>query len=72
MPRGPQPQSITLTADERDKLDIWARRPTTQQRLATRPRIVLAAAAGQSNTAIAADLHITLPTVRKWRTRHAR
>lgn len=71
MPRGPQPQSITLTGDERDKLDAWTRRPTTQQRLAVRSRIVRAAAAGQSNTAIAADLHITLPTVRKWRTRFA-
>ena len=71
MPRGPQPPSITLTDDERDKLDDWARRPTTQQRLAIRARIVLASAAGQSNTAIATDLHITLPTVRKWRTRFA-
>lgn len=72
MPRGPQPQSITLTDDERDKLDAWTHRPTTQQRSAIRARIVSAAAAGQSNTAIAADLHITLSTVRKWRTRHAR
>jgi transposase len=39
--------------------------------LATRAKIVLAAAVGQSNTAIAADLHVTLPTVRKWRTRFA-
>lgn len=71
MPRGPQPQSITLTDDERDKLETWTRRPTTQQRLAVRARIVLAAASGGSNTAIAADLRITLPTVRKWRTRFA-
>lgn len=71
MPRGPQAPSITLTDDERDKLDGWARRPTSQQRLATRSQIVLAAAAGQSNTAIAANLRITLPTVRKWRTRFA-
>lgn len=71
MPRGPQPQSITLTDDERAKLDAWTHRPTTQQRLAIRARIVLAAADGQSNTAIAADLRITLPTVRKWRGRFA-
>ena len=71
MPRGPKPPSITLTDDERDKLDIWTRRPTTQHRLAIRARIVLAAAAGQSNSAIATDLRITLPTVRKWRTRFA-
>ncbi|HEX4611894.1 MAG TPA: helix-turn-helix domain-containing protein, partial [Urbifossiella sp.] len=71
MPRGPQPQPITLTDDERDKLAAWTRRPTTQHRLAIRARIALAAAAGQSNTAIATDLHLTLPTVRKWRTRFA-
>lgn len=71
MPRGPQPQPITLTDDERTKLDTWAIRPTTQQRLATRAKIVLAAAAGQSNTAIAGDLRLTLPTVRKWRSRFA-
>src|SRR5215218_910154 len=71
MPRGPKPQPIALTDDERDKLDVWVNRPTTQQRLATRARIVLAAAAGQSNAAIAADLGITLPTVRKWRSRFA-
>src|SRR5262249_25087211 len=37
--------------------------------LALRGRIVLAAAAGGSNTRIAADLGITLPTVGKWRRR---
>jgi transposase len=71
MPRGPQPPSIILTDDERDKLNAWVCRPTTQQRLALRARIVLAAATGPSNTAIATDLRITLPTVRKWRSRFA-
>jgi transposase len=71
MPRGPQAQQLTLTDDERAKLNDWARRPTTQQRLAIRARIVLAAADGQPNTAIASDLQLTLPTVRKWRTRFA-
>jgi transposase len=39
------------------------------QRLALRARIVLAAAAGLSNTRIAAELGVTLPTVGKWRQR---
>jgi transposase len=60
-----------LTDDERLKLADWSRRPTSAQRLALRANIVLAAAAGRSNTAIAADLRITLPTVRKWRDRFA-
>jgi transposase len=71
MSRGPRPAPITLTDDERGKLTDWSRRPTSAQRLALRANIVLAAAAGRSNTAIAADLRITLPTVRKWRTRFA-
>lgn len=72
MPRGPKPiVSLALTDDERAKLLDWAGRPTSQQRLALRARIVLAAAGGSGNSAIAADLRVTLPTVRKWRLRFA-
>lgn len=71
MPRGPRPTPITLSGDERGKLSDWARRPTSAQRLALRARIVLAAAEGRSNAAIAADLRVTTPTVRKWRGRFA-
>lgn len=65
----PRLQPLTLADDEREKLEAWARRPKTAQRLALRSRIVLAAAAGDSNTAIAARLRVTLPTVGKWRSR---
>jgi transposase len=71
MPRGPRPIPITLTDDERMKLADWSRRPTTAQRLALRANIVLAAAEGRPNAAIAADLRVTAPTVRKWRARCA-
>jgi transposase len=71
MPRGPKPTALTLSDDEQSKLASWASRPTSAQRLALRARIVLAAAQGNSNTAIAADLRVTLPTVRKWRDRFA-
>ncbi|SRR5579871_70707 len=66
MPRLP---SLFLTDDERSQLQTWVRRPKTAQRLALRARIVLAAAEGRSNTDIATDLGITLPTVGKWRQR---
>jgi transposase len=69
MALGRPKQDIILADDEREKLEAWARRPKTSQRLAMRSRIVLAAALGESNTGIAADLGVTLPTVGKWRQR---
>jgi transposase len=62
-------EPLTLAGDERAKLEAWVRRPKTSQRLALRSRIVLAAAAGEANTAIARRLRVTLPTVGKWRSR---
>ncbi|MFE9656572.1 helix-turn-helix domain-containing protein [Micromonospora sp. NPDC006431] len=63
------PYPITLDADERVALQRLARRPTASYRLVVRARIVLAAAGGASNTAIAADQRVHVDTVRKWRVR---
>src|SRR3954452_5183215 len=71
MSRGPKPTPLTPTDDERGKLAAWSARPTTAQALALRARVVLAAARGESNAAIACDLRVTAPTVRKWRDRFA-
>jgi transposase len=60
---------LTVSDDEREKLEQWARRPKSTQRLALRARIVLACAEGRSNTAVARQLRVTLPTVGKWRAR---
>jgi hypothetical protein len=46
---------LTLTAEEHDTLERWARRRTTAQAIALRARIVLASAAGKTNTAIARE-----------------
>ena len=63
--------SIELTDEERAQLEAWARRRTSAQALAQRSRIVLLAAAGLNNTAIAERLGVHRPMVRKWRGRFA-
>jgi transposase len=62
-------KELILADDEREKLEQWARRPKTAQRLALRSKIVLACASGLSNTQVAPRLHVTMPTVGKWRQR---
>jgi transposase len=69
MRTGRPKRPLTVTDDERQNLEQWARRPTSAQRLALRSRIVLACAAGKTNTQVARELGITMPTVGKWRTR---
>ena len=63
--------AIVLSGEERETLERWARRPTSAQALALRCRIVLAAAEGTSNKAIAAVLDCHPVTVGKWRRRFA-
>lgn len=60
---------LQLTPAESDTLQRWARRPQSAQALALRSRIVLACAAGKSNTDAAEDLQIARQTVGKWRSR---
>jgi transposase len=62
-------KELTLSADERLKLEQWSRRPKSAQRLALRSRIVLACASGLTNTQVAQQLRVTMPTVGKWRSR---
>jgi transposase len=69
--RGRPTAQIVLSAEEREALVRWARRPTTAQGLALRSRIVLAAADGALNRDIAGDLKCNATTVGKWRTRFA-
>ena len=69
MQRGLPIPKLMLTAEERETLQGWARRPKTAQALALRARIILACAEGASNTAVAAALRLCEPTVGKWRGR---
>src|ERR671916_142170 len=65
------PSMLRLSAAERAELEGWARRRKTAQALALRARIVLRAAEGLSNTAIADELGVAKHTVGKWRERFA-
>lgn len=60
---------IELTPEERVNLESWTRSGRTEQRIAFRGKIVLAASEGRENEAIARDLGTTVTTVGKWRRR---
>jgi transposase len=68
----PRLEPLALSDDERRTLENWVKRHSTAQGTASRARIVLACAAGGSNTAVAARLGIDRRTVRKWPTRFLR
>lgn len=69
MPRGRPVPELRLTAEERETLQGWARRPKTAQALALRARIILACAGGASNTEVSTTLRLCQRTVGKWRSR---
>jgi putative transposase len=70
MPKGRPLPELSLSASERDELVSITRSRSLPQTLATRARIVLFAADGLSNTAIAARLGLSRPTVGIWRQRY--
>src|SRR4051795_2227769 len=70
MSNGGRPKApLILSDDERQKLQTWASRPKSTQRLAARAKIVLACAEGRENKDVAARLHVNIATVGKWRKR---
>jgi transposase len=62
---------VVLSAGERKRLNKRARGAKTAYRNWLRAQIVLAAAHGRASARIAADLHVSVDTVRKWRGRFA-
>jgi transposase len=66
---GRHAQAVELAAAERDELERRVRARTSSQQAALRARIVLRAAAGESNTQIAAALALTRHTAQHWRDR---
>jgi transposase len=67
----PGPYQIALSGGEQAVLAVRARSVRGPYRDRLRAKIVLAAAAGQHNAAIAAELGVCTDTVRKWRRRFA-
>ena len=64
---GRVPAVIELTDEEERDLRLVLRTPSAPQEQATRARIVLRAAEGASNTEIAREVGVSLPTVGLWR-----
>jgi transposase len=69
MALGRPTKPLNVTAEEKEKLTMLARRPKSSQAMAMRARIVLGCDEGMSNTAVANKLHLTGATVCKWRER---
>ena len=72
MAKGRPIPPVTVTIEERETLERWARRPTTAQALALRARVVLASAAGISILQVARNEDISWSTAREWRRRFLR
>jgi len=69
MRTGRPKQPLTLTAEERERLESLAHRARTLPLLARRARIVLACADGLDNKTVARRLRASLGMVGKWRAR---
>jgi putative transposase len=60
---------VVLSEKEQAELTQISKRHRSEQQVALRARIVLAAAQGQSNARIAGELEVNVDTVRLWRDR---
>src|SRR5215472_3872701 len=62
--------STAITAEDKAELERIVRSRRTEQRHALRARIILAAAEGWSNNALAKELKTSRPTIVDWRARY--
>jgi putative transposase len=65
----PKATVVKLTEKEQSGLEQLVRRHNIGQQIALRGRIILAAGQGQTNSAIAANLKISINTAQSWRNR---
>src|SRR5437016_7851931 len=69
MRTGRPKKPLDIAAEDREKLNMIARRPKSAQAMAMRARIVLSCEQGMSNSEVARKVHVTGATVGKWRER---
>ncbi|MDV6345416.1 helix-turn-helix domain-containing protein, partial [Nitrosomonas sp. Is37] len=62
---------ITLTEEQRDRLEKIVRSHSAERRMVERARIILACAAGKQNQVVAAECESSVLRVSKWRKRYA-
>src|SRR5215472_7199751 len=62
--------ALAITAEDKAELERIVRSERTEQRHALRARIILGAAEGRSNNALAKELKTSRPTVVDWRARY--
>jgi transposase len=62
---------LEVTSEQRRTLEAWCRAPSTPQAVSTRASVILKAAEGRSNNAIAKEVGITRVSVIEWRKRFA-
>ena len=62
---------LNVTVEQQTELQRLVKAPATPQNFVRRAKIVLLAAAGRDNAAIAATLNTSRPTVGRWRQRFA-
>src|SRR5438046_9694631 len=63
--------ALRVSREDQEWLETLVRSGQTPQRVALRARMVLGAAAGRPNHALAKDLGISRPTLLLWRQRYA-
>ncbi|MEN8151740.1 MAG: helix-turn-helix domain-containing protein, partial [Planctomycetota bacterium] len=65
----PSAAPLRLAPEERARLEQMVRSPSTRQAIARRATIVLRAASGEANAAIARHLGVSRSAVSRWRAR---
>ena len=68
----PKATEVKLSEEEQASLEQLVRRHTIGQQIALRGRIILAAGKGQTNSAIARELQVSINTAQRWRNRFAK